>query len=103
MARHYRILLVDDELINIQVLSSALKDDYEIIQAQNGFDAIRLIKEQKPALVILDVMMPGLSGYDVCSSIKADPSFKDIPVIFLPLWTPGREHIKGWKPVELTI
>ncbi len=83
MARHYRILLVDDELINIQVLSSALKDDYEIIQAQNGFDAIRLIKEQKPGLVILDVMMPGLSGYDVCSSIKADPSFKDIPVIFL--------------------
>jgi DNA-binding response OmpR family regulator len=59
------------------------KNDYEIIQAQNGFDAIRLIKEQKPALVILDVMMPGLSGYDVCSSIKADPSFKDIPVIFL--------------------
>ena len=81
--KRFKILLVDDEYINIQIISSALKNDYDIISAQSGFEAIRLIKEQKPDLVILDVMMPVLSGYDVCLSIKADPSFVDIPVIFL--------------------
>jgi len=83
MARRYKILLVDDEPINIQVLSSTLKDKYEIISALSGGEAIRLVKEQQPDLIILDVMMPGLSGYDVCRSIKSDPSFADIPVIFL--------------------
>lgn len=83
MDRRFKILLVDDEYININVISSALKDEYDIFPALSGFEAIRRLKEQKPDLVILDVMMPGLSGYDVCLSIKADPSFVDIPVIFL--------------------
>lgn len=83
MAKRDRILLVDDEPINIQVLASALKNSYEIISAQSGVEAIMLVKEQKPDLIILDVMMPGLSGYDVCRSIKSDPTFSDIPVIFL--------------------
>jgi DNA-binding response OmpR family regulator len=78
-----KILLVDDEQINLQVMSAALKDEFDLITAQNGFDAIAIIKEQKPDLVLLDVMMPDINGFDVCSCIKAEESFADIPVIFL--------------------
>ena len=83
MTKRSTILVVDDELINIHVISSALKDEYNIITADNGFAALDLIKNPQPDLVLLDVMMPGLNGYDVCSSIKAEATFSDIPVIFL--------------------
>ncbi|MEI7815764.1 MAG: response regulator [Desulfuromonadales bacterium] len=83
MENRFRILVVDDEPINIKVMKSALKDTYVIDTAQNGYDAINLLKEHRPDLILLDVMMPDLNGFDVCRIIKADASFADIPVIFL--------------------
>jgi PleD family two-component response regulator len=83
MDKRFIILVVDDEPINIRVITSALKDEYDILSALNGHDAISQLKEHKPDLILLDVMMPDLSGFDVCSIIKSDASFADIPVIFL--------------------
>lgn len=83
MDKQFKILVVDDEPINIQVISSALRDTYQIIAAQSGFDAIELVKEQKPDLILLDVMMPDIDGFDVCRNIKSDSSFAEIPIIFL--------------------
>ncbi|MDD2367128.1 MAG: response regulator [Desulfuromonadaceae bacterium] len=77
------VLIVDDEAINIQILESALRTDYEIYSALNGFDAISLVKEKMPDLILLDVMMPELSGFDVCKIIKDEVSFAHIPVIFM--------------------
>lgn len=95
MNKRFRILVVDDERINIQVITAALRDEYEIVPAQNGYDAISLLKEHKPDLILLDVMMPDLSGFDVCSIIKADASFADIPVIFLTALDTQEGELKG--------
>ena len=83
MDKRFSILAVDDEAVNIQLMTEALKDDYRIITALNGQDAIELLEEHMPDLILLDVMMPDVSGYDVCRTIKGDERFADIPVIFL--------------------
>ncbi|NTW98556.1 MAG: response regulator [Geobacteraceae bacterium] len=83
MAERFSILVVDDEPVNIQLISSALKGEYVILTALNGHDAISQLKEHTPDLILLDVMMPDINGFDVCKIIKANPSFIDIPVIFL--------------------
>ena len=67
-----KILIVDDEPVNVSMLANALKDTYEICTAQNGFDAIAMIKEQSPDLVLLDVMMPEMDGFQVCQLIRAE-------------------------------
>jgi DNA-binding response OmpR family regulator len=83
MDKRFRILAVDDEPLNLQLISSVLKDKYEIYTALNGHDAISQLKEHMPDLILLDVMMPDISGFDVCKIIKANALFADIPVIFL--------------------
>ena len=95
MGKRSRILIVDDEHINIQVLTAALKDEFDLLTAQNGYDAISQIKEHKPDLVLLDVMMPDLSDFDVCSNIKADASFADIPIVFLTAFDTHEGEFRG--------
>ena len=78
------ILIVDDVVENIQVAMSILKEDnYEFSYAQNGEDALHLLKNNAFDLILLDIMMPGIDGYQVCQEIKKDPLLEDIPVIFL--------------------
>ena len=83
MDKRFRILVVDDETVNIKVISSAFQGEYDVLTALNGHDAISQLKEIKPDLILLDVMMPDVNGFDVCKIIKANPLYADIPVIFL--------------------
>jgi len=83
MDKRFSILAVDDEPVNIELMRAALKDDYEILTALSGQDAVDLLEERIPDLILLDVMMPEVSGYDVCRIIKADERLFEIPVIFL--------------------
>lgn len=83
MVKRSGILIVDDELYNIKTLTSALKDDYNILTALNGYDAIDQLKEHHPDLILLDIMMPDIDGFEVCKLIKSDEAFSDIPIIFL--------------------
>jgi len=77
------ILIVDDTPTNIQVLAEALRADYRIKVATNGQAALDIINKDKPALVLLDVMMPGMDGYEVCRRIKQQPETQDVSVIFV--------------------
>ena len=78
------ILIVDDVVDNIQVAMNILKEDnYEFSYALNGTDALNLLKNTTFDLVLLDIMMPGIDGYEVCRRMKEDPLLLDIPVIFL--------------------
>lgn len=77
------ILLVDDAPTNIQVLNEVLKDDYRLFFATSGRDALRLIAESPPDLIILDVIMPDMDGYEVCRALKTDPVMRNIPIIFI--------------------
>jgi len=83
MDNRFKILAVDDEPVNILLIESALEDEYEIFVALSGHDAISQLKEQKPDMILLDVMMPDISGFDVCKMIKSSAEFADIPIIFL--------------------
>ena len=65
MDNRFKILAVDDEPVNILLIESALEDEYEIFVALSGHDAISQLKEQKPDMILLDVMMPDISGFDV--------------------------------------
>jgi diguanylate cyclase (GGDEF)-like protein len=78
-----KILVVDDIPSNIQTLSLLLRADYEIHVATAGEKALDLCRSKLPDLVLLDVMMPGMDGYEVCARLKADPLTRDIPVIFI--------------------
>jgi len=90
------LLVVDDAPANIQVVQSILKDEYKIRVATSGERALELIKTQPhPDLILLDVMMPGLDGYQVCEQLKAAPETRDIPVIFLTGRTEIDDETKG--------
>jgi diguanylate cyclase (GGDEF)-like protein/PAS domain S-box-containing protein len=79
-----RILIVDDVDVNLDVVAGMLKGEHECITASSGEQALRLLAQGlEPDLVLLDVMMPGMSGYDVCGALKRHPVWRDIPVIFV--------------------
>jgi len=80
----YNILIVDDVVENIQVAMNILKEEnYEFSFAKNGIDALELMKQNSFDLILLDIMMPGLDGYEVCKRMKENELLKEIPVIFL--------------------
>lgn len=91
-----RILLVDDEPANIQVLNGILaEDDYEIFFATDGETACSLAISQEPDLILLDVMMPGVDGYEICRRLKGDHATADIPVIFITALNQTEDEEKG--------
>ncbi|MDX1513805.1 MAG: response regulator [Gammaproteobacteria bacterium] len=78
------ILIVDDVPTNIKMLGKSLQDEYDVVAATSGEDCLRqVVREPRPDLILLDVMMPGMDGFEVCRQIKADERSADIPVIFL--------------------
>jgi phosphoserine phosphatase RsbU/P len=91
------VLVVDDAPSNIQVVNSILKDTYHVRIATNGERALALAKAAPPPdLILLDVMMPGMDGYEVCTHLKNDPGTKDIPVIFLTGQTETADETRGF-------
>jgi sigma-B regulation protein RsbU (phosphoserine phosphatase) len=92
------ILVVDDTPINLGVISGALRDSFNTKVATNGEKALSIASNaEKPDLILLDVMMPGMDGYEVCRRLKADPGTRDIPVIFLTGQTGTDDETKGFE------
>lgn len=77
------LLIVDDEPSNLAVLREILGQHYRLIFATNGRDALELSRKQKPAMVLLDIQMPDMNGYQVCQHLRLDPATENIPVIFV--------------------
>lgn len=93
-----KVLIVDDVVENIHFLMNILKDDYLIVAAKNGKKAIELAqKDPKPDIILLDIMMPGMDGYEVCSALKEDKSTAGIPVIFVTALGEIADETKGLK------
>jgi len=79
-----RILVVDDEIYIVHILDFSLgMEGYEVITALDGEQALEKLKTEKPDLIVLDIMMPKLDGYEVCKAIKSSPETRHIPVILL--------------------
>jgi len=81
--KRYSILIVDDESMNISILKHILGSEYKIYASSDGEDAIEAAEEFKPDMILLDIVMPGMDGYDVISILKTSKKTKNIPVIFI--------------------
>ncbi|MBU2954753.1 HD domain-containing phosphohydrolase [Marinobacter sp. F3R08] len=97
MNDHPTLLVVDDEPTNLQVLKNLLGDDYRLLFARNGDRALHLATSELPDLILLDVMMPGLSGHDVCRQLKANASTAPIPVIFVTAMSEVDDEALGFE------
>ncbi len=91
-----RILIAEDEPDMRELIGTVLQEEgFETILATDGEDAIRKAHEHHPDLIILDIMMPRMDGYETCEAIKADPTTKDIPVVFLSAKAQDSDIEKG--------
>ena len=96
MHKSQKVLIVDDTPENIQILMQTLRDEYAIIAATSGDKALQLAaKRPQPDIILLDVMMPGLDGYEVCRRLKADSRTSGIPVIFITAMREEQDEAKG--------
>ena len=90
------VLVVDDTPDNLALMSGLLKDLYKVKVANSGDKALRIVRgDSPPDLILLDIMMPGHSGHDVCQELKADPATRDIPIIFLTAMTATEDEKLG--------
>ena len=95
MSEGQRILIVDDSPSGIKVLNDALQTEYQISAATNGEDALRLAREQHPDLILLDIKMPGMDGYEVCRRLKADEATRSITVLFVTILNEVEDETRG--------
>ncbi len=79
----YHIHIVDDEETNRMVLNKMLQSNYDVTESENGRDCIKFVTENRPDLILLDIMMPGMSGFKTCAEIKGSEFSSDIPIIFV--------------------
>lgn len=89
------ILVVDDERINIQILNNALSNEYRILAAMTGHDAIKVAQTSQPDLILLDIVLPDISGHDVCRALKNDSQTAHIPIIFVTAQNKPEDELKG--------
>ncbi len=93
-----KILIVDDNIDNLKLLSKIIiKSGYEALNAENGKDACQLVKQNKPDLILLDLIMPVMDGYETCSWLKRNKKTADIPVIFLSAKAELKDKVKGFE------
>ncbi|MCB1851876.1 MAG: two-component system response regulator [Gammaproteobacteria bacterium] len=93
-----KILIVDDENFYIDVLLDLLKNDYKTVVAKDGTQALRrAAADPQPDLILLDILMPGMDGYEVCRQLKGNPHTRDIPVIFLTIKSEVSDEVRGFN------
>ena len=113
LASRRRILLVDDTPSNLHLLARALTSTYEVMVATSGPSALALLeREGRPDLILLDIMMPGMDGYEVCRQLKGRPETSSIPLIFVTAKDSKDDQQRGYdlgaagyipKPVEIPL
>ena len=92
-----RILSVDDNPYNNEIIQEILSDDYEVKTAASGEEALQIVQEFKPDLILLDIMMPGISGYETCRIIKSDSSLKDTIIIMVSAKEQIDDKVEGYE------
>jgi diguanylate cyclase (GGDEF)-like protein len=94
-ARRPRLLLVDDQPLNIQVMYRIFAADYQVFMATSGMQALQICREQAPDLVLLDIEMPEMDGFEVCARLKADAQTRDIRVMFVTAHNDAAQETRG--------
>lgn len=91
------ILIVDDKSFNLSLLNTTLKEHYRVMAAISGREALAAVERNKPDLILLDVLMPDIDGYEVCRILKSQAATRDIPIIFLSSMDSEADRAKGLK------
>jgi len=89
------VLIVDDDVINIKLIGNAFRQSCKTLFATNGSDALKMAKVNKPTVILLDVVMPGMNGFEVCEKLKSDPLTEQIPVFFVSAETSDKDIRHG--------
>lgn len=98
MTDRYRVLVVDDEPDVLLLCRVNLEfEGYEVIEACDGEQAMTRVREERPHVILLDVMMPKMDGWQVLAALKEDPELKDIPVVMLTAKVQDQDQIRGWS------
>lgn len=92
-----KLLIVDDQAVNVRLIYELFQSVFDVFMATSGQSGLAKAKQLLPDLILLDVVMPGLSGYDVCQELKADPALKDIPVIFITGQFNEDDEVRGFQ------
>jgi putative two-component system response regulator len=91
-----KVLAVDDEPNNLRMLGQILREHYELSFASSGAAAIEAATEDRPDLILLDIMMPEMNGYEVCTRLKANPTTREVPVIFVTAMSDVEDETQGF-------
>lgn len=92
------ILIVDDTIYNIQLLSLMLiRQGYKVQEATSGLEALDKVNQQLPDIILLDIRMPDINGYEVCTRLKANPATKDVPIIFISSIEEPSEKVEAFS------
>ena len=98
MPKNPIILIADDMPINLKILTNILKScNFKVLAAKNGMSVLEIINFRHPHLILLDIMMPDINGYEVCRRLKANPKTEDIPIIFITALSEVADKVKGFK------
>ena len=97
MRHNGKILIVDDNATNIAILEELLSDHYKLHSARSGEEALAALEEFRPDLILLDIMMPGIDGYETCRRIRANPAHKNVKVIMVSAKAMVSERLKGYE------
>jgi len=101
MTARAKILVVDDTPQNVKLLADLLTiKGYSVTTAANGNEALEKIASDRPDLVLLDIMMPGLSGYEVCRKVRENPTTTLLPVVLVTSLDPHQERVKGIEAIR---
>ena len=92
-----KVLIVDDSTDNIELLFAMLQDEYQVLFSTSGSKALKLAEEVEPDIILLDIVMPKMDGYEVISALKENPKTTNIPVIFLTAKTTKEDLLKGFS------
>jgi two-component system sensor histidine kinase/response regulator len=94
----YKILVVDDNEFNVHLMDILLtKEKYQIVKAFSGKEALEKVHSDNPDLILLDIMMPEMNGYEVMGQLKADEKYRDIPILLLTAVSNPDDVVKGFK------
>ncbi len=97
MKSDFKVLIVDDDAMNIDILRDDLEEKYLVASAESGEEALELIPDFKPDVLLLDIMMTGIDGYEVCRRIRADKHFDEMKIILISGRAMDNERQKGFE------
>lgn len=97
MKANYRVLIVDDDPVNVDILEEMLEDKYTLASVETGEEALEILPKFRPDLMLLDIMMPGVDGYEVCRRIRADEQYNFIKIILVSVKAMVEERLEGYE------